>query len=150
MNDLTLVTYCGLYCGLCDNLGRLPHQASSLMKTMKDGGWEYFGPEIMPGFTEFWAGLQRLTEADPETTNCRGGCGDPECAIRKCAEGRGVVLCPSCADYPCTNIEKLAKRYPNLISDGNRQREIGLEKWIREQERRCGTGFCYCDIRYDP
>ncbi len=35
-----------------------------------------------------------------------------------------------------------------LIADGLRQREIGLEAWIEEQDERCKTGFAYADIRH--
>ena len=151
MEDLTYVTYCGLYCKLCDNLARIPQQASSLHKTLQKGGWEYFGSHIMSGFKEFWAGLEQLIQVDSKFKGCRGGeCGDPGCNIRQCAQSRHIELCSSCDDYPCNHIHKLAKRYPNLIADGTRQKEVGSNKWIQEQEARCETGFCYCDIRYDP
>ena len=149
MPDLKYVTYCGLYCRLCDNLARIPQQASALYKTLLKGGWEYFGPDCISGFREFWAGLEQLSRVDPDFKGCRGGCGNPHCDIRKCAQSRKVELCSSCNDYPCGHIEELAKRYPNLIGDGRRQQEIGLEKWIQEQEERCKAGFCYADIRYD-
>lgn len=151
MQDLTyVVTYCGLYCKLCDNLGRVPQQATSLHTTLKKGGWEHFGPHIMPGFKEFWARLEQLRQVDPNFEGCRGGkCGNPECNIRKCAQNRQVKLCSSCENYPCKHIYELAERYPNLIGEGRRQQKVGLEQWIREQEERCITGFCYCDIRYD-
>jgi hypothetical protein len=37
-----------------------------------------------------------------------------------------------------------------LIEDGRRMMEIGLDKWIEEQEKRKATGFAYCDIRCRP
>ena len=66
MQDLTYVTFCGLYCKLCDNLARIPLQASNLHKTLQKGGWEYFdadtgamglygfmeGEELQPGVAE--------------------------------------------------------------------------------------------------
>jgi len=150
MQDLTHVTYCGLYCRLCDNLARIPQQASALHKTLQKGGWEYFGPHVMTSFKEFWTGLEQLRRTDPHFEGCRGGkCGDPGCSIRQCAQGRPIEFCSSCEDYPCHHIHELGKRYPNLISDGRRQQELGLDKWIQEQEERRKRGFCYCDIRYD-
>ena len=149
MPDLTYVTYCGLYCRLCENLARIPQQSSELRETLRKGGWEYFGPDCMSGFNEFWAALEKLSQLDQDCRGCRGGCGNPDCSIRKCAQGREVELCSSCTEYPCHHITELAGRYPNLIPDGTRQNEIGLEQWIEEQEQRCRTGFCYSDIRYD-
>ena len=150
MQDLTYVTYCGLYCKLCDNLAQISLQASTLHKTLQKGGWKYFGPDLISGFKEFWAVLEQLSQVDPNFKGCRGGkCGNPDCSIRKCAQSRQVEFCPSCEDYPCKHIHELAKRYLNLIGDGRRQQEVGCDQWIQEQEQRCKTGFCYCDIRYD-
>ena len=150
MQDLTYVTYCGLYCKLCDNLARIPQQALSLHKTLQKAGWEYFGPHLMSSFKEFWAGLEQLCHVDPSFEGCRGSkCGNPDCSIRKCAQSCNVELCPSCEDYPCKHIHELSKQYPNLIGDGRRLQEVGLDQWIQEQEERCKTGFCYCDIRYE-
>ena len=150
MHNLSYVTYCGLYCKLCDNLARIPQQASSLHKTLQKAGWEHFGPQLMSGFKEFWAGLEQLSQADPDFEGCRGGkCGNPDCSIRKCAQSRKVEFCPSCEDYPCKHIHELSRQYPNLIGDGKRLVEVGLGQWSQEQEERCEAGFCYCDIRYE-
>ena len=95
MQDLTYVTYCGLYCKLCDNLARIPPQASSLHKTLQKGGWEYFGPDLISGFKEFWAVLEQLSQVDPNFKGCRGGkCGNPDCSIRKCAQSRQQSFVP--------------------------------------------------------
>lgn len=148
MPDLTHVTYCGLYCRLCANLARIPRESSALRDTLQREGWEYFGQYCVPNFTEFWAALGKLSQWDKTCQGCRGGCGNPACEIRKCAQERKMELCSSCPEYPCQRIGDLARRYPNLISDGRRQKDIGLDKWIQEQEERCRAGFCYADIRY--
>jgi hypothetical protein len=43
MADLTLVTHCGLYCGLCSERGRIPQQASALRELMAKEGYENWG-----------------------------------------------------------------------------------------------------------
>ena len=54
----------------------------------------------MPDFQEFWRFLGDLAESAARC-NCREGtCGPPFCVIRKCAPGKGVEVCPLCADYP--------------------------------------------------
>lgn len=146
MNTLKYVTYCGLYCKLCAQMGRIPQQARSLRETMAKEGYEFFGP-LTPNFPDFWKFLDRLSRSDETGPGCRGGCGYPECKIRKCARERGIDLCSSCPEYPCPHIQQLAKRYPTLIADGMRQREIGVDRWIAEQEDRCTSGFVYADIR---
>lgn len=143
--DLKYVTYCGLYCKLCANLARIPEQASALLATLRNEGWDYFGDK------ELLKKLQNLSDTDKEFSGCRGGkCGDPGCEIRKCAPGRKVVVCSACKDYPCDKINSLAERYPTLVADGRRQQEIGLENWVDEQEARAKAGFCYADIRISP
>lgn len=149
MTDLRLVTYCGLYCGLCTERGRIPRQAAALRELMSKEGYETWGSD-MPGFKEFWSFLEGLSDPDRTCLGCRQGGGPPFCGIRKCAQRRGVEVCGFCAEYPCERILTLGKGYPTLVADGQRMREIGLERWIEEQEERAKTGFAYVDIRCHP
>jgi hypothetical protein len=143
--DLTRVTYCGLYCGLCSTICRTPKQAAALLDTMLKDGWDFWGSESDKALI---VKLRELTQIPDGFTGCRGGkCGNPGCEIRKCAVEKQVDVCTACEEYPCERFDGLAKRYPTLLADGKRQKEIGLEKWIEEQEARCKTGFCYADIR---
>lgn len=149
MADMRLVTHCGLYCGLCAQCNRIPKQASALRETMQREGWESWGNEI-PGFVAFWEFLGNLAEAEAHSSCREGVCGPPSCAIRECARARSVEVCPFCEEYPCALIEALAERYVMLLADGKRMRQIGLERWIAEQEDRRSTGFVYADIRCLP
>lgn len=149
MDELKLVTYCGLYCGLCSQRGRIPHQAHLLKESMVKEGYEVWGKEL-PGFNEFWAFLVDLCNPDKACPGCRRDGGPPFCSIRKCARQRKVDICVFCEEYPCKRLMGIAKGYPTLIADGNRIREIGIETWIQEQEERAKTGFAYGDIRCYP
>lgn len=149
MEDLRLITYCGLYCGLCAQRGRISHQASTLRASMANEGYEFWGQELT-GFNEFWEFLTDLCDPDKACPGCRQGGGPPFCGIRKCARQRGVEICAFCEEYPCERVLALAKGYPTLIADGQRMREIGIEAWIQEQEKRAETGFAYVDIRCYP
>ena len=150
MADLRLVTYCGLYCGLCSANCRIPERAMALREAMRKDGYEHWAPDAMPGFTDFWTFLEGL--AEPEApSSCRDEtCGASFCTIRTCARERSVDVCPSCDDYPCHRIEALARGYPTLLHDAKRMKEIGIEAWIEEQEERAATGFAYTDIRCYP
>ena len=147
MADLKLVTYCGLHCTLCAQRGRIPRQAQELRESMHKEGYDFWGTEI-PGFKEFWKFLTDLCDVDNGCPGCRAGGGYPACTIRKCARERGIEICVFCEEYPCERVLEIAKRYPTLLADGKRMREIGLEAWIQEQEERAKTGFAYADIRY--
>lgn len=148
MSDLHNVTYCGLYCKLCATKSRIPRMATELRDALAVDGWDGFGEYIMPDFAPFWSTLDKFANLDKTCPDCREGCGDPGCDIRKCAKDRKVDLCPFCEQYPCNHVIALAQRYPNLVGDGERMIKIGVEAWIDEQEERCRTGFCYCDIRF--
>lgn len=149
MADLRLVTFCGLYCGLCAERARIPRQARALSESMSKEGYEAWAIEL-PGFNEFWSFLAGLCDPDKACPGCRGGGGPPFCSIRKCAREREVEVCASCEDFPCKRVRGIAKGYPTLIADGKRMREIGIEAWIKEQEERAKTGFAYVDIRCHP
>lgn len=143
MADLTHVTYCGLYCKLCAACGRIPRKAESLKQSMAAEGWEDWGNQF-PGFEGFWGFLDGMIEGCP---GCRAGGGPPFCGIRKCAREKQMDLCIDCDEYPCHRVLGLAKGYPTLLADGKRIKEIGIEAWIAEQEKRAETGFAYVDIR---
>ncbi len=146
--DLSMVTYCGLCCDLCAERCRVPKQARQLRDSMRKEGWEYFGDQ-MPNYTAFWAFLNRTADS-PGCPGCRAGGGMPTCEIRKCAKNRGQEVCSSCADYPCEKVRAIAARYPTLLADAARMKEIGVAAWLGEQRKRAATGFAYVDIRIEP
>jgi len=116
---------------------------------MRKEAWDQWGPAIA-GFKEFWCFLNGLADSESRCS-CRGGqCGAPFCAIRKCAQTKGVDVCPFCHEYPCSRILGLAKGYVTMLADATRMKDIGIEAWIVEQEERRTTGFAYADIRCHP
>ena len=58
-------------------------------------------------------------------------------------------VCMYCEEYPCQKFDLLAKRYPTLLGEGQKLKEIGIEAWIEAQEERCSRGYCFADSRYD-
>lgn len=149
MKEMKLVTYCGLYCGLCAERGRIPRQARDLRDSMASDGWDFWGHD-MPGFKEFWEFLGERCDPEKACPGCRADGGNPGCGIRTCARERAVEACPFCGDYPCKLILDFEKVYPTLVSDGKRLRDIGVDAWVATQEERVRTGFVYSDIRVRP
>jgi hypothetical protein len=149
MSNLESVTYCGLFCELCSARARIPHQAQALQKSMEEEGYSIWGKEI-PDFKPFWDFLRGLCDPQKVCSGCRQGGGPPFCSIRTCCRKKGLDICVFCEEYPCHRIRELAKGYPTLLSDGTRIKEIGIEKWIEEQEIRAKKGVVYSDIRCYP
>ena len=81
-------------------------------------------------------------------TLTQAGAGFPGCSVRACAQQREVTACPLCPDFPCDRLAML-NHYPLLVADGKRMRQLGLEKWVAEQEAREAAGFAYADVRYE-
>jgi hypothetical protein len=149
MANLERVTYCGLYCGLCLNGGRIPERAGELRDLLRRVSVEKWGPDL-PDFAPFWLFLARLAEFSSHVSCREHSCGPEPCVIRECAESRRVDACPFCSDYPCGSVRALAARYVTLLGDGHRMREVGLDRWVEEQEARRARGFAYADIRFEP
>ncbi len=147
--SLQMISYCGLYCNLCGQRSRIPKLAQALRKAMETESWEAFGG-FFPQFKEFWDFLNRICAPTGVCPACRQGGGPPWCSIRSCACKRNIDICVFCEEYPCHRIEAIARGYPTLIPDGKRLREIGINKWVEEQEKRAETGFAYADIRCYP
>lgn len=145
---LRQVAYCGLYCGLCAQCSRIPQQAKQLQKSLHEEGyddWYQYVPNLKDSFPPFWSFLQNLGNMD---CTCRTGGGPPDCKIRECAREKKMDVCTDCKEYPCALIQNLAKHYPTLIQDGKRLQEVGLEKWVEQQEERVRRSVVYADIRY--
>ncbi len=146
-DPLSLVTYCGLYCGLCAQRTNVPKQARQLRISLHEEGFDdfyKFDPYLKQVFPVFWRYLNKL---ETMRCSCRAGGGDPKCPIRDCARERGIDVCPQCEKYPCKLIVSLSQRYPILIEDGYRLQQVGITKWIKEQKERSKRGFTYSQIR---
>lgn len=141
------VAYCGLCCGLCASRRRIPRQAAALREALRREGYDrgYFDiPGLEQLFPTFWEGLNLL--ADRPCAGCREGGGYSACPIRACARDRDITVCSACSDFPCPHFAML-RRYPTCLADNAHMQQVGLERWIAEQEARAANGFSYADIR---
>ncbi len=146
MSDLRRVAYCGLYCGLCLNGCRIPRRAGELRDLLRRVRVDEWGPAL-PDFPEFWRFLGGLATFEAKASCREKTCGPERCAIRDCASSRQIDACPLCEEYPCDRIRAIATRYVTLIGDGERLREVGVDRWIDEQKARQARGFAYVDLR---
>lgn len=141
--------YCGLYCKMCSVVNGLPQDATALHSRMQEDGWPYFGSQIYPEFEEFWKILSHLKDYDQISQLCQGGCGNPECQIRICAQEKGVETCALCQDYPCEKLAPLASHYLFLYENGRRIQELGLDAWLQEQDALVAEGVSHKSLIED-
>ncbi|MCL2149044.1 MAG: DUF3795 domain-containing protein [Methanomassiliicoccaceae archaeon] len=139
------ICYCGLYCGNCSVKARIGPAAKALYDEMIAAGFEDIIQQI-PGGDGFWPFLRHMAEVGI-CISCREGGGDPECAIRKCAVGRGVDMCAFCESYPCGHFDRFSEMCPVALRDNELLREKGVDAWSRLQDERCAKGFVYQDGR---
>lgn len=134
------LAHCGLYCRMCSIIATLPVLAAKLHENMKEEGWEYWGTEVFPEFGTFWKILTELSNKHETCPACIGGCGDPECKIRTCAQGKGLDVCAYCEEFPCKLLTDFSKMYPFILKNNERIKEIGIDAWLKEQDELVAKG----------
>jgi hypothetical protein len=139
------VCHCGLYCKLCANIAIHPKNARALKTELERDHWPEFGKYAFPDFDMFFEILGYFANMDETSPLCKGGCGNPECAIRICTREKGVQVCALCPEYPCPHITAFAVNYPMLNKLNDRLRAIGLDAWIAEMEDYAAQGVSYRD-----
>lgn len=139
--------YCGLYCKMCSIINGLPQAAQKLHEIMQEDGWEGYGSFIYPEFKDFWAVLSQVKDLDKSSELCQGGCGNPDCEIRKCAKSKGLEVCAFCEDFPCAALTAFTNAYPFILTNNERIREIGLEAWLMEQDNLVAQGVTHKSLK---
>ena len=141
--DKKFICYCGLYCENCAVMAKIGPAARTLYDEMRKAGFEGVVSQI-PGGEGFWPFLKGMAE-NGICVSCIDGSGNPGCAVRICAKGKGVDMCALCAEYPCEKFEAFFQGYPLLMKDNALLREQGMDAWAKLQDERRARGFTYSD-----
>ena len=146
---------CGLYCGVCSIY--IAHRDNNLkfkerLANLYSGG--------VPGKGE----LPNSKDLSPEDIRCSGCFSDDlfmhckQCEIRNCNRKKGYAGCHQCEDFPCQYIENFSMAVGKkvILRCVPYRRNIGTEKWARDEEDRyvfpeCGNkvfrGVVKCNQR---
>ena len=125
-----LLGVCGLFCGACYHYrGSFPEGRHLLEEAVRQG-------------------------RRPEAFTCRGcrsdalyihpGCA--QCKIRACADGRGVLHCGLCIEFPCGQLEAFRHddrvHHLDVMAHLEDLKAKGPDRRLEEQEKRwtCGCG----------
>ena len=130
-----LVAPCGLYCGACSIRSAYSRSDLGLLKAMADGVSLYLGQKVEAKDLACEGCLLGVV-----SISCR------ECKIRNCAFAKGLTCCSECRDFPC----ELTKSFNNdglphhaeVLQNIRRQREIGVDAWLKEQDERWRCPGC--------
>jgi len=141
--DENLICYCGLYCGNCAVKARVHPAAVKLRDEMEKAG---FGDVInaIPGGGDFWKFLSGMV-SEGICVSCQKGSGNPGCAVRKCAQEKGMKMCALCESYPCDLFQKYFKGFAGVFRDNDVIREKGMKAWSKMQDDRRKKGYTYAD-----
>ncbi len=132
-----LLGVCGLYCGSCYHYQALSYAPERLSAEAARRG------RPVEGFT------------------CRGCRSDQpyihahcaHCALRACADGRGIAHCGLCAEFPCERLRAFQSdgrvHHRDIFRELETLREQGAEVWLAAQAQRwqcaCGEPFSWYD-----
>jgi hypothetical protein len=134
--------YCGLYCGNCAVKVKVESASKTLYEEMKNAGFEEI-IDTIPDGNKFWQFLKGMVDHGV-CSSCEES-GNPNCAIKICAEEKGIEMCALCESYPCEEFKPFFEKYPILIQDNLLLREEGMETWLKLQDERRKKGFTYAD-----
>lgn len=129
-----LISVCGLNCIKCD-MYQAAHGDKKLQKEIVE-----------------WFKTKRNQTIRPEQIKCKGCRGSldnhwsSDCKMMLCARKKGMQYCFECEEFPCEEVNKFASdgvpHHKKTVENAKRMKEIGIEAWIKEQERGGQYEFC--------
>lgn len=126
---------CGLYCGACSIRAAVRGGDTALLELIASGVGKHLGHPV--------AAKDLVCEgclSDVLGAPCR------QCAIRDCAQSKGVTHCSQCDDFPCQRIEDFNNdgmaHHAEVLDSIRRQREVGIDVWLKEQGERWRCPAC--------
>jgi hypothetical protein len=107
VEDVNLISFCGLYCGDCHgNTGTIPDLARDLRKELRQIHYEKFAEFIstysfgkdFKNYDECYKVLGAMVKFRCRK-GCRNGGGSPYCKIRTCVQKKGIDGCWMCTEF---------------------------------------------------
>ena len=136
---------CGVFCEMCPTgNGKISQLASELLRLIKDS-YKWTEDEVNFSFKDVQEGLEWLTKDSCLT--CRQ-IKEPWCDVLKCDKASKLQSCLLCEEFlDCPSTAYHRDRYPFVIENYNRVKEIGLEKHLAEERKKAKNEITLIDIR---
>ena len=150
-----LAAACGIYCGACmvyrvnkrgdsELLERMKEQYIQRLSDVEKWKRRPGAPPPSKGFD--YSQMQRKVQEGTIDLRCEGCLSDvvalqcQNCGFRECTKERGLTNCSKCPDMPCQWIIDFNKdgipHHGDVLTNLQRQKEIGIDSWLAEQEER--------------
>jgi len=69
-----------------------------------------------------------------------------DCVLRSCALGKGLTHCAQCSNFPCQELVDFSNdglpHHSEVLDNVRRVRDVGIEAWMAEQEKRWRCPNC--------
>jgi len=142
-NDREQTACCGLYCGDCIPAHQsLFDAAATLRQQLDDWQFEKYAPykstqnkafSAYPTFREVLDAILTLRCPKP----CSLGGGNPDCAIRICAHGKGLEGCWQCTGFEtCERLKPMSACHGDTVRHNLRMiQQHGVEHWSHTRGR---------------
>ena len=136
---------CGVFCEMCPTgNGKISQLASELLRLIKNS-YKWAEDEVNFSFKDVQEGLEWLSKDSCPT--CRQ-IKEPWCDVLKCEKASKLQSCLLCEEFlDCPSTAYHRDRYPFVIENYNRVKEIGLEKHLAEERKKARNGITLIDIR---
>ncbi len=128
------IAICGLNCARCDI-----YLASHGDENLRDEIAKWFKKERNETI-----GLEQI-----RCEGCRGSLDvhwSSECKMMLCARKKRLEYCFQCEDFPCTSVNEFSvdgiPHHKRTVENLKMMKEMGIEAWIKEQERKGQCVFC--------
>jgi len=163
----SLAAPCGLYCGACvlyrankrgdsEFLAQGKENFTQMLSHLKEQFADSEEGQQIPGMPPSMKGLdisRMLKEMQVEGSLCCEGCLSdvvaPQCRVcgfRDCTKEKGITTCAECCDMPCQWVIDFKgdgmPHHSEVVTNLERQREIGIDAWLAEQEEKWRCGQC--------
>ena len=130
-----LAAPCGLYCGACSIYQAVKRDDSEFLALAAAGISEMLGFPVEASDLNCDGCLSKV-----KAVQCR------ECLLRDCTHSKDLTHCAMCVEFPCKQIidfnnDEFA-HHGEVLENIKRQKEIGIPKWIKDQQKRWSCPGC--------
>jgi predicted Zn-ribbon and HTH transcriptional regulator len=162
-----LAAPCGLYCGACviyqanqrgetEAIEQMKEQLAALFNQMEEIGHIPGMPPCAEGAD--LSQIKKEIQEGKEFMCCEGCLSDVValpcriCGFRECAQKKGISNCSECPEMPCQWVidfkDDGMPHHADVLVNLERQKEIGIDAWLEEQEtkwrcKKCGSKIAW-------
>ncbi len=145
-DPISLVGYCGLYCGACRiRQGKVKDAVNNLRDVITSFGFDRIMPELasyepsLKHYGEFNQVMDGLVKLFGYCPGCFENGGDPSCKVRLCAREKNYRTCVECGESrSCQKLEPYRKYFD--IAQQNIE-GCGIRGFAEKMEKKVAEGY---------